>query len=83
MNVMTMPVDVLHADLWGGLLIEERRINGPEDVTLGWHPVLGRCVVSYSPCASRVEWITHHPLPKLDKSDTLNAAVAAAHEGNF
>lgn len=64
MNVKTMPVDDLHADLWSGLSIEERRIDGTEDVTLGWHAVLGRCVVSYSPCASRVEWITQKSIPE-------------------
>ena len=52
-----------HACLWPALVIHERHIDGPEDVTIGSHPVLGLCVVSHYGASPLIEWMTRVPIP--------------------
>ena len=69
--IKMLPVAEQHAELWGELVFEERRIDGPFDVTHGWHPVLGRCVISYSTCSAWAEWIRQSAIFERDEAPTL------------
>lgn len=51
-----MEVGDLHAYLWEGLTIISRRVDGPEDVTIGDHIELGLCVVSHFGFEDRIAW---------------------------
>ena len=63
MHLKTVTVGDLHADLWAGLTVSHRFIDGPEDVTVGSHAELGMCVVSHWGGEDRIEWFTQRPVP--------------------
>lgn len=52
----------LHADLWDGLVIASRWVSGLHDITVGYHPALGRCAVSHTGLEDRIVWITEKPI---------------------
>jgi hypothetical protein len=65
MHRKQISVGDLHADLWDGLRITHRRVEGPEDVTVGEHAELGLCVVSHQGCEDQIEWFTQRPVDRL------------------
>ena len=71
MHVTTMRVGDLHADLWGELEVTDRRVEGPEDVTVGLHPELGLCVISQWGGEDWIEWFTQRAISA--NSDSANS----------
>ena len=59
------------ADLWGGLLIRNRYVDGAEDVTFGGHPQLGIGIVNHYGFENCTRWITREPIDSI-------AAIAGA-----
>lgn len=62
MNLRMIELGDLHAELWEGMTIAHRRVEGPEDVTVGEHPELGLVVVSHYGLENRIEWFTQRPI---------------------
>lgn len=58
MFLKVIEVGDLHADLWERLALIGRHVDGPEDVTLGVHPVFGLCIVRHHGYGDHVEWWT-------------------------
>ena len=52
-----------HAVLWPDLTIRSRCVDGPEDITVGQHPVLGFVIVSHFGLDELVTWTTRKPIP--------------------
>lgn len=52
----------VHADLWEGLSIFGRLIDGPEDVVVGDHADYGLAVVSHYGLENEIEWWTQRPI---------------------
>lgn len=65
MNLKVIELGDLHAELWDGMTITHRRVEGPEDVTVGEHPQLGLCVVSHWGLDGSAEWFTQRPILEL------------------
>lgn len=63
MHVKAIEVGDEHADLWEGLTITNRHVDGPADVTVGEHAAFGLAVVSHFGLENRIEWFTEQPIP--------------------
>ena len=64
MHAQDMDVGDRHADFWRGLVIADRWVSRPHDITVGDHPALGRCTVMHYGMENRITWITERPIPE-------------------
>lgn len=58
-----------HADLWEKLFVVSRRVEGPEDRTVGFHPNFGLCVIDHHGLENRVVWWTARLISKPDSDE--------------
>lgn len=76
MHLRVIEVGDLHADLWEGLSIIRRHVDGPEDVTVGDHAQFGLAIVSHRGFENSVSWWTERPIAApLSSAEALAKAM--------
>ncbi|MCP1557277.1 UNVERIFIED_ORG: hypothetical protein M2438_001352 [Methylobacterium sp. SuP10 SLI 274] len=78
MHMRAFEVGDRHADLWGKLSIVSRRVEGPEDRTVAFHPDFGLSVIDHHGLENRVLWWTARPIrePDTDEWAEMDALLA-------